>query len=429
MTTAATGKAQFLRDRAARITRLITNVAADELGIVRCAVHVDGQRQLEDSDCAGDHDWHGKGSPASFHAYEDAGMATGAFLTSQCLRYRVTGDEEALRLAKQSFNAITFIYDLGKQKAEGYFPKPYNREFSNQISRDQYLFVMTGLSHYYPLADMDTQTSIRRMLQHMAKHWIGIDYTDHYFNLPPSRHLDDFMGSLFLGLIRMGGAVSNEPDILREYERLITEEKLAARMPETLRSRFRAGKTYDGAMYFRQQENPVMMKTMATDFLWDKDPGRQPLWQQSLQQFWDDDATVAINPDTGLNYFIVGYNRDDDSTYLTDPGNIDEIENPLNFPAMSFGGLRQSAGSTQTAYAAAVMAHRLQNNEPRNTALNILRKVDLPQLRGWTVPDASHLPPGDGWRSQTMLTCYATYWLWTYWLGCDRGLWSTQERI
>lgn len=426
MTTAATGATPLLRDRAARMTRLITDVAADELGIVRCAVYADGRRALEDADCKGDHDWHNTAGPAAFHAYEDAGMTTGAFLTSQCIRYRVTGDADALRLARQTFDALCFIYDLGKQKAEGYFPKPYNRSFSEQISRDQYLFAMTGLAHYRPLADADTQATIDRMRARMARYWIGIDYTDQYFNLPPSRHLDDFMGALFLGLIRLGG---DDADITNEYERLAVEENLAARMGETLRARFRAGETYDGAMYFRQQENPVMMKSMAVDCLWRADAARRDVWAAALQQLWRDDGNVALDPKTGLNYFLVGYDRAADATFLTKPGVIDEIENPLNFPAMAWGGLRQSAGSTQTAYAAAVVADRLGDAAARDTAVNILRKVDLPQLRGWTVPDESHLPPGDAWRARAMLTAYAAYWLWTYWLGCDRGLWSIEERI
>jgi len=61
---------------------------------------------------------------------------------------------------------------------------------------------------------------------------------------------------------------------------------------ERKRSRFLSGMKYDGGTYFRQQENPVMMKTLAIDYLWDSDPKHRETWREALRQLWEDDKLV-----------------------------------------------------------------------------------------------------------------------------------------
>lgn len=415
--------------KASLFSDILSGIAADENNIIRTAIHFDELRPLTDEDLP-QKIWYNtipdsNPSPAAFYCYEDAGMTTGAFLASQSLRYIVTGESEAMRNAEKAFQGICFIYELGRVKQEGYFPKPYGGKISSQISRDQYIFVLNGLASYHRIADSRTKRQIEHIMCKMVDYWISIRYTDSYFGLPPQNQLLDFMGSLFLGLVRIPYGYSGKVKYLKEYERLCTNEKLAERMCETLRGRFMHGKTYDNAMYFRQTENPVMMKCMAVDSLWDTDIARRDLWQRSLQAFLDNDLLLHLDPDSGLNYYILKFDAAQNRTVLTPPGKIAELENPLNIPCLTWGGIRKTPGSSQTAYSAAVIADRLNNQELAATAFNILEKLELQKFRAYTVPDESHLPPDSKWKMNILHSCNLAYWLWTYWLGRERNLWTS----
>lgn len=412
-----------LADRAAVYTRLLAEVAADEKGIVRTSIHFDELRPLRDGDLPALPLQREGGTAVEFHSYEDAGMTTGAFLVSQCLRYEVTGEPEARAHADRAFGAIRHIYEMGSREREGFFPKPYGGKISEQVSRDQYLFVMNGLTAYQAIAPESDQALIRRMLVRMADYWIDIDYTTSYFGLPPSNHLHDYMGALFLGVIHPAAKAGEELRLATEYERLLNQERLGIRMKETLRNRFRSGELYDGGTYFRQNENPIMMKSMAVDALWDGDPTNRPLWRDALETFRDDDLAVALDEESRLTYGVVGYDATRDDTYLTDPGVLPDLENPLHLPQLTWGGLRKTPGSTQVAYAATVIGHRLEDPRIVDLARNILENMDTAAFRAVTVPGNEHLVPGNEWEVHDLKTCYLAYWLWAYWLGKARALW------
>jgi hypothetical protein len=400
----------------AQFTDILADIAQDDHGIVRCALHFDQMRPLRDADIAQNTSLHRTASPSGFHAYEDAGMTTGAFLSAQSLRYRATGEPAARSLAGLAFDGIRYIYDLGRQKTEGFFPKPYDAQFSEQISRDQYLYVMAGLSNYAAIADDPTRREIAHMMGKMADYWIAINYRVGYFNLPAASHLDDFMGSLFLGTIRLAHTLTGEARFRKEYDRLFHQQRLGQRMGETLIAHFRNGGTYDGATYLRQSENAIALKSMAIDHLWDADPDHRPLWKHALEQFWNDDLLAPLDRRSGLNYFVVGYDARKDATFLIEPGVISQLHNPLNLSFLTWGGRRQSAGSAQTAYAAAVIARRLNRPDAAALAHDILKKTDLPKFLAWNVADAAHLPPGHEWEAHILRSSYLAYWLWTYWL-------------
>ena len=415
--------ADILEERAGEYTRLLTEVAADEHGILRASAHFDQMRPLRDGDLPVQNIQREGSTPAGFFAYEDAGMTTGAFLSSQSLRFAVTGGTEARAHADRTFAAVRHIYALGRGKREGFFPKPYNGRVSDQVSRDQYIFTVNGLAAYCRIADEAKAREAEDMITRMAAYWVDIKYTDSYFGLPASNHLNDFMGALFLGLIHPAARIGKDPRLAAEYERLLTEERLGDRMKETLRERFRRGKTYDGGTYFRQSENAIMMKSMAVDTLWEGDPDNRPLWREALETFRDDELTIALDEERRLTYWVVGYDPATDQTFFTEPGVIPELENPLNLAQLTWGGLRKTAGSAQVAYAAAVIGHRLEDASCIELARTILEAMDLPAFRGVTVPAPEHYVPGDAWHARLLHTGYLAYWLWAYWLGKSREIW------
>ena len=421
--TTSTTPSEALLQRADQFTRLLTDIAADEQHIVRTGIHMDEMRPLRDDDFPDGMYRLTDATPAGFYCYEDAGMTTGGFLAAQSIRHQVTGEAEALAAADRAFEGLRFIYDLGKQKQEGFFPKPYGLRISDEISRDQYIFVLAGLAAYHRITGPERRAEIEHMAQKMAEYWISINYSYSYFSIPPTSHLKDYMGPLILGLIGIAGAICGREHIERERDRLFEQENLGPRMRETLREQFRQGRTYDGGMYFRQSENAMMMKSMAIDHLWNADPEHRDLWQRALRKFWDDDVLIQLDRESGMNYWFLGYDRDKDQTFLTEPGVIPELENPLNLPFLTWGGRRKHAGSVQVAYAATVIAHRLGSAEAGEVALDILAKMDQSKFRALTVPDAKHLPPGCEWEQSLLHTCYLAYWLWSYWLGRQRQLW------
>lgn len=406
-----------LETRAVKFARHIAKVAMDSHGIVRGLMHAREPRPLRADDLP-THAWGVRDvPPVEFLPYEDAGMATGEFLASQSYRYLATRAYEARELADRAFAGICRIYGLGHQRREGYFPKPYGGRISDQISRDQYLYAMRGLAAYYEIADAEEQPRIEKMLGTMGRYWMDVDYRTSYFGLPSSSHLDDFMGSLYLGIIALARDFSGDPKLAQEYLRLRDELRLGERMSETLRGLFRQGHTYDGGTVFRQHDNPVMMKTMASDVLWQLDSEHRGLWRKALRRFWEDEMLIMLDRETGRNYFFMGYDPTTDRPFLSEPGVFPGLVNPLNLSALTWGGLRQTTGSAKTAFCTVVVADRLGIAEGDQVARNILEKLDLTNFELMRVPDERHIPPGFAWQTQALCVEHLACWLSAYWLG------------
>ncbi len=414
---ASAQKRDGLEARAAALARFVADVAMDQNGVVRGLVHAREPRPLRADDLPSDA-WSARNiPPADYLPYEDAGMATGEFLAAQSYRCLATGSREARELADRAFAGICWIYDLGRARAEGFFPKPYGGRISDQISRDQYLYTMHGLAAYHAIADVGGRARIASMMGAMGRYWMSIDYRTSYFGLPAASHLDDFMGSLYLGILALARDFSGDARLAREYLRLRDDLRLGERMGETLRGLFRAGRTYDGGSVFRQHENPVMMKTLAIDILWEADPEWRACWRTALRRFWDDELFIMLDPETGRNYWFMGYDPATDRPFLTEPGVFPGLTNPLELAPLTWGGRRQSTGSTKTAYSALVAADRLGLPEGDRVARHILEKLDLANFALLSVPDERHLPPGFAWQTHAICVDHLACWQSAYWLG------------
>ena len=100
-----------LEHRAEALTRLLVDAAMDEYGLVPMVMHADPLRRLRDEDID-ETAWRKEGcSRAGFFTHENTGMATGAFLAGQALRYRVTGDPAAMRDAQRAFGGIRHVFN------------------------------------------------------------------------------------------------------------------------------------------------------------------------------------------------------------------------------------------------------------------------------------------------------------------------------
>jgi len=406
---------EVLTRRADEFLTILTDHAMDSNGIVRTMLNARDLRPLRDEDISPTANLGVREcSLAEFVCYEDAAMTTGSLLAAVSMKYQRGGFSKDREIARRAFRALKKIYDLGATKKPGFFPKPYGGRSSCHYSRDQYLFCLAGFRAYREIADASEIAEMSEMALEMCRYWIEKDYHADYFGLPPSSHLDDHMGSLFLGMMHLGWQLSGQSLLLQEYERLCQSHALDRRMAQTLRDQFRNGILYDGAMYFRQSENALMMKTIAVDALWDSENARRSSWVNALEKFWNEDLFVALDPSSGLNYYIVGYDRELDTTYLTEPKVIAELKNPLEFSELTWGGLRQRSGSAQTAYASSVIAMRLGWEKAEVTARQILGALSRDKFRGITVPSNSHIPPGSDWQLEIVHTEYMAMWLWAY---------------
>jgi len=130
-----------------------------------------------------------------FWNYENCGMTTGGYLSALCtmLADDRRKDRERLRApARRTFRALCRIYDIGAAWEEGFFPKIWGNRFSRQTSTDQYLYAMSAMDRYYPIASAEERGLIRKMIPAMAGFWRRHNYTLTYYQVkdmvwPPLR--------------------------------------------------------------------------------------------------------------------------------------------------------------------------------------------------------------------------------------------------
>lgn len=412
----------LLQKRAEEFSALIEDRAMDDVYIVRMMLDYETREIVTEKNnipkiLGSDIPGH------IFMPYEDAGMTTGAYLAAQSLNYQTTCSADALRRAKKAFSAVCYIYELGQNgRCEGFFPKPYGAQFSEHCSRDQYLFVMSGLVEYYQIADENERLQIKNMLEKMAQFWRDINYSPGFFSMKKTPQLYDYIAPVFLGIAGMPCRLSDNETCRKEVARLLDEEHLRENALGTLRERFRQGELYDGAQYYRQNENPLMMKSLAMHHLWEISEEYHDFCREVLQKSFYDDLFVEL-ADDGLNYYIMKYKRETDSFSMTSAGKIDEIQNPVNLPFLSWGGERRRAGSTQSIFAAIIIAARLGRKDIAEKAKNVLEKLTIDKFRGFTYPVQEDIPPGSEYASSVLSCNYMSFWLWDYYLGKKFNLW------
>lgn len=413
----------FLKKNADELSAIIENNAMDENFLVRIMIDFDSHEPVTEKNgipkiLSSDIPGH------IFMPYEDAGMATGAYLAAESLNYQMSNSPAALCRAKKAFSAICYIYELGKNgRCEGFFPKPYGAQFSSHCSRDQYLFAMSGMAEYYNIADTNEQLKIKNMIEKMAQFWRDIDYSPGSFSMKKAPQLYDYIAPMFLGIASMPCRFGQNEICENEVERLLHQEHLYENALSTLRGRFRRGELYDGAQYYKQNENPLMMKALATEHLRKASNKYDDFCDEVLQIALQDDLFVEL-ADDGLNYYIMKYDRAADSFSMTDAGKIDEINNPLNLPFLSWGGKRRRAGSTQSVFAAVIIAARLGRKDVAKKAKDVLEKLTIDKFRGYTYPAQADIPPRSEYASGVLSCNYICFWLWAYYLGKKFALWT-----
>lgn len=227
---------------------------------------------------------------------------------------------------------------------------------------------------------------------------------------------------MFLGIATLPCRIEESEICTQEVARLLDQEHLRENALSTLREKFRNKELYDGAQYYRQNENPLMMKMLAMHHLLETSSKYHDFCRAVLTKSLEDDLFVELADDV-LNYYMMKYNPTVDSFSLTPAGKIDEIQNPLNLPFLSWGRKRRRAGSTQSIFAAIIITYYLWKSDVAIKAKNVLEKLTIDKFRGFTYPSIADVPPGSEYANGILSCNYISFWLWDYYLGKKFKLW------
>lgn len=236
-----------------------------------------------------------------FAAYENCGMCTGAYLQASL----INPSEENLHIARRCFQAISHIFELGKELEYGFFPKCYGARFSPQTSTDQVLYAMTALDCYYPYARESEKAKIRDMIPAMVNFWIKRQYCYTYYQQK------DMPWPLerFPALLLLARQYSSNPVFAAEYERLLplTRNPSCSRLEgkrngeeplseyEKREHAYLLGQTAD-AFTMQTMQNLLLLRLDSSNPLAD-------CWKKGIVTLWDE-ARLTI-ADDGKLYFRV----------------------------------------------------------------------------------------------------------------------------
>jgi len=122
---------------------------------------------------------------ADYYTNENSITTSGLYLASQCYRYKVTGDNDALEQAHKAFNSLRIIYEMGVNDGQpGYLGKPYGFKISDITVCDQYIHASWGLFEFYDIAGDETKKIIEEMSVSFAQYWKGAGYRLVYHGNP-----------------------------------------------------------------------------------------------------------------------------------------------------------------------------------------------------------------------------------------------------
>lgn len=171
--------------KARRVERLASLGRRHPSGILLCMPFVagDGLRPVTEADMAGMDQFsfnfgHHFKSITDFFNNENSITSSGSHLAAQSIRYRASGEAEALTAARAAFASLRRIYQFGVDAGvPGFMGKPFHFEYSAHTTGDQYLHLLWGLWSFLPVASPAEQAEIRAMLRAVADHQIRVDYT------------------------------------------------------------------------------------------------------------------------------------------------------------------------------------------------------------------------------------------------------------
>ncbi len=117
-------------------------------------------------------------APTDFFTNENSITVSGSHLAAQSIRYKATGEEEAMKCALAAYRSLRIIFQFGVDAGQrGFMGKPFHFEYSAHTTGDQYLHMLWGLWNFRDIATAEERAEIDGMLVAVADYQISVDYS------------------------------------------------------------------------------------------------------------------------------------------------------------------------------------------------------------------------------------------------------------
>ncbi len=361
-------------------------------------------------------------TPAEFANYENCGMTTGAYLQGQLYHYAVEKNPQNLKNAQRCFNALQYIYNIGKQLEEGFFPKIYGNKFTRQTSTDQVLYAVMSMDHYYQYAEKEEKAEIDRMITSIVRFWVKRDYRFNYYTI---ENMQWPLGR-FTSLLLLAYKHSGDCKFKDEYNRLLSMGVNKFPSEEQLRPKIEKQvpaipyETKMNAWLIAHMADALTMSVMQCDYLLlnDRHNPWSENWKRSVKQMWHE-GKLPLSPD-GKMYVQVLVDMDTQAVRRPDPTIFTEEIGILDWIGFRHISGARTGWSTMVARAGVQAYRHLQDEAMIPVILNILSSVDLDGLT--YCDDPERFLPELRHKTRYYSGDAMGNWLWAYWQGRYDGI-------
>jgi hypothetical protein len=361
-------------------------------------------------------------TPAEFANYENCGMTTGAYMQGLLYRHAVEKDNDALVKARRCYNALKYIYTMGKQLEEGFFPKIYGNRFTTQTSTDQVLYAVMAMDHYYQYANDEEKPQIDRMITRMIDFWVKRDYKFDYYTI---KDMQWPLGR-FTSLLLLAYKHSDCGKFKNEYDRLLSmgvneypsEEQLRPKLENLV-----APTAYEqkmNAWLIAHLADSFTMAVMQYNYLILNDGGNNwaKNWKSAVSQMWQE-AVLSLAPD-GTMYQHILVDMDTKEPRQPQPCVFTEEIGLLDWIGFRYLSGARTGWSSMVARGAVQVYHILQGDDVKDAVSNILKGLDIEDLT--YCDDPERLLPELRHKTRYYSGDAMANWLWAYWQGRYEGL-------
>ncbi len=358
--------------------------------------------------------------------YEDSGMTTGAYLAALTYKYLVTKDVSVLKRAEKVFDGICWIYELGKREKEGYYPKPYGKNLSDETSSDQYLYSMKGMMVYRQIASSEHIDKIGRMIPKMADFWIDGDYKRTYFGI---KDMQWPIGRFPCFLI-MAYVVSHDQKYLDEFNRLNEEFEVYK-------------KPWESQIYNRRREYPdffsnyekshgskyvlgntpecAVMDIMENDECLQHSDSYRDDWMRVIKIMFDEGKMLIA--DNGYAYMKMLYDPKTKEVEIPKPDFMIPPDNlEIDWSFEGWIGKVYMPRSTSFARVCVNVYKWLGLQEAKGLLLKILNDIQINKVVDYLPADENQLLEKHKFLTKQVCCHSICNWLWAYWQGRHEGV-------
>jgi len=177
--------AKSVEDKIRSIEKLTSEARSHPSGIMVCMPKIapEGLRPVVTEDFEGMFQFsfnfgHKFKSITDFFTNENSVTASGSHLAAQSIRFKATGEAEAMAGARAAYKSLRTVFEFGEQAGDrGFMGKPFHFEYSAHTTGDQYLHTLWGLWSFLPIASAEEQAEVHDMIVAIADYQIRVDYT------------------------------------------------------------------------------------------------------------------------------------------------------------------------------------------------------------------------------------------------------------